>query len=128
MQANPFQGPLEGEGPEIAAIEAAAIWTQKRSIFFTINTVHAIFPLSLPLLFYTLSPINFNKYIPYFSLSLSLFILFISLSPCAPNTKYLYIQRTIVYVPSSELRLPQTLSRKRVRPPPLDQGGTFACG
>ncbi len=32
-------------------------------------------------------------------------------------TKYLYMQSTTVYVPSSELELPQPISRKRVCPP-----------
>ncbi len=38
-------------------------------------------------------------------------------------TKYLYIQSTKVYVFSSELELPQPLSRKRVCPPPGPKGG-----
>jgi len=39
--------------------------------------------------------------------------------PCkVRTTKYLYLQSTTVHVPSSELGLPQPLSRKRVCPPP----------
>ncbi len=41
-------------------------------------------------------------------------------------TKYLYIKITTVYVPSSDLELPQPLSRKRVCPepsPPDQRGG-----
>jgi hypothetical protein len=46
------------------------------------------------------------------------------------STKYLFIQSTTENVLSSELGLPQPLSRKRVCPPPLNQGvgGTLACG
>jgi hypothetical protein len=38
-------------------------------------------------------------------------------------TKYLHIQSTTVYVPSSELGLPQPLCRKRVCPPPDQRVG-----
>jgi hypothetical protein len=46
------------------------------------------------------------------------------------HTKYLHLQSTTVYFPFSELGLPQPLSRKRVRLPPLNQrvGGTPATG
>ncbi len=37
-------------------------------------------------------------------------------------TKYLHIQSTTVYVPSSELGLPQPLCRKRVCLPPRTKG------
>jgi hypothetical protein len=37
------------------------------------------------------------------------------------STKYLYIQSTTVYVPSSELGLPQPLSRKQACPLPPNQ-------
>jgi hypothetical protein len=44
------------------------------------------------------------------------------------DTKYLNIQSTTVYVPSSELRLSHTLSRQRVYPSPRYQrwGDTLA--
>ncbi len=50
--------------------------------------------------------------------------------PClAGGTRYIYMQSTTVYVPSSELGLPQPLSLKRVFPPPHQRvGGTLACG
>ncbi len=49
--------------------------------------------------------------------------------PIDVPTKYLHIQSTTVYVPSSELGLPQPLCRKRVCPPPRTKGwgGTPAC-
>ncbi len=45
-------------------------------------------------------------------------------------TKYLYLQSTIVYVPSLELGLSHPLSRQRVCPSPRKQGGggIVACG
>ncbi len=48
----------------------------------------------------------------------------------AYTTKYLYIESTTVYVPSSELGLPHPFSRKRVCPPPPGPkgGATLASG
>jgi hypothetical protein len=40
-----------------------------------------------------------------------------------PTTKYVYIKSTTVYVPSSELGLPQPLSRQRECPSPQNRGG-----
>jgi hypothetical protein len=55
MQANSFQGPLEGEGPEMATIEATAIWAQKVDILYYKYCTCYIFIILTPSFLYSVS-------------------------------------------------------------------------